>query len=1069
MRETSFEQRPRRGHLGAAVALAFLLAVPSTRAFGRTLVVDPAHGPYFTIASAVEEAVGGDTIAIAPGRYDESVRTAKATHFRAQVPDDRPVWESGPDNLSLYATADCSVRGIVFRRDGQPWAGFAIQAFGRFVTIAQCDFLQSGSGQSSGGTAAFFANPTLQLTIDRCLFESASAGHTAPRSLELSAGANSEVRISRSTFLSHAEEPAREFRLNVRGRVALDHVLISSPGYSASDLVDGVYHSVTRRECWIWPYGDRVWLDPDAGWADPMLCDGATARVHAESPVILPVGEPIGSLPVGCSGVVIRHVEAGALRPRVDQRVQIYGYGIDEQSSFQLRGAVGELANGVVLARRGRLFDLSFDLRDFGDGVATLLAQSSAGDLDSVTAAVQVVGNQVLTLIGNRMGAPGAYSGTIAGHDLDAALNFRLREHATGRDHPLLVESTGSRDSLRASVDLSLAALGLYDLVYTDHGGHERELPACLYLGQPPVLRVPADFASIQDAIEHAEPGSDVIVAAGSYRESIVIDRPLHLLGAGTLWGTMVEPDSVGNRLIHVLPAAGAITEIRGVRLSRGRATGPGAGILSEAPALIEGNFLFFNEAGGCGGGICAAPGSRIVGNQIEENAADVAALAAAPGPRARTAFDGSDGGGGIYCLDGLIAGNSIGSNSAHRGGGGVVEGKIVSNRFADNFADEDAQGVLRGDLIQNEFYAFCSSSCRIDGDGEVAYNVWAFYAGDLCSSAVLRLTGPVNFHHNTLVDYPLLGCLAYPSSDPPKRALRMRSNILGADLRLGRDGADWSYDCPSRPTGDFVPFPAESLDISCNAGWVWVNGELWPSQSNALPYICSQPWCNFGPDDFGCGGSWDLRLQPDSSRDFVCGELVGARGIGCVVPITLAERRASREPTGIRVEWRALGDAGFDGYWIEREVDGEVTRLNERLVTPCTECSYLDAVPPAGPRLRYFVIPVEGGQASGRELIGEVEWGGAALSLEAPRPHPVRARSVLRFSTRVPGRATLDVIDVAGRRAARLLDAAFAAGAHEFAWDPRRADGRRMPAGVYYLRLSSGGQSVDRRVLLLP
>lgn len=54
---------------------------------------------------------------------------------------------------------------------------------------------------------------------------------------------------------------------------------------------------------------------------------------------------------------------------------------------------------------------------------------------------------------------------------------------------------------------------------------------------------------------------------------------------------------------------------------------------------------------------------------------------------------------------------------------------------------------------------------------------------------------------------------------------------------------------------------------------------------------------------------------------------------------------------------------------------------------------------------------------------------------------------------------------DLAGRIVRTLHDGPAADGA-SLAWDGRDADGRALPAGVYFVRGVAAGQSVTRRVL---
>lgn len=82
-------------------------------------------------------------------------------------------------------------------------------------------------------------------------------------------------------------------------------------------------------------------------------------------------------------------------------------------------------------------------------------------------------------------------------------------------------------------------------------------------------------------------------------------------------------------------------------------------------------------------------------------------------------------------------------------------------------------------------------------------------------------------------------------------------------------------------------------------------------------------------------------------------------------------------------------------------------------------------------------------------------------IALLPPRPNPFTETAALAFEIPRPGRVTLEIFDVAGRRVARIVDAEYPAGAHSARWDGRDSAGRRCAAGVYLARLEHGdGQS---------
>jgi hypothetical protein len=91
-----------------------------------------------------------------------------------------------------------------------------------------------------------------------------------------------------------------------------------------------------------------------------------------------------------------------------------------------------------------------------------------------------------------------------------------------------------------------------------------------------------------------------------------------------------------------------------------------------------------------------------------------------------------------------------------------------------------------------------------------------------------------------------------------------------------------------------------------------------------------------------------------------------------------------------------------------------------------------------------------------------------AAAVLLAPRPNPALGCSVIAFDLPSEQAVTLTVYDVAGRRVARLADRSFAPGRHEVEWLGADDRGRKLPSGVYFVRMATTGAVQTERLVLL-
>ena len=122
-----------------------------------------------------------------------------------------------------------------------------------------------------------------------------------------------------------------------------------------------------------------------------------------------------------------------------------------------------------------------------------------------------------------------------------------------------------------------------------------------------------------------------------------------------------------------------------------------------------------------------------------------------------------------------------------------------------------------------------------------------------------------------------------------------------------------------------------------------------------------------------------------------------------------------------------------------------------------------VDCMLPAGGTTVVAVAPV------GPTGVGPAELAG--VSLEPPTPSPFRpgaAAMSLRYSLPAEGPVRISVIDVGGRRIARLFDGVQSAGPHTLGWDGRDESGATLRSGVYLIRLETAQGGRTRKLLLL-
>lgn len=137
-------------------------------------------------------------------------------------------------------------------------------------------------------------------------------------------------------------------------------------------------------------------------------------------------------------------------------------------------------------------------------------------------------------------------------------------------------------------------------------------------------IHVPADYATIQDAVNGASPGDTIVISPGTFTEQVLVAKSLQIRGSD---GTIIKapstlsPDSFGARNIIDI-TGGATVKISGLTIEGPGPTGCGsitAGIFVSGDASLKIRHstvadIRDNPAGGCQNGVGIFVGRHLYG-----------------------------------------------------------------------------------------------------------------------------------------------------------------------------------------------------------------------------------------------------------------------------------------------------------------------------------------------------------------------------------------------------------------------------------------------------------------------
>ncbi len=390
----------------------------------------------------------------------------------------------------------------------------------------------------------------------------------------------------------------------------------------------------------------------------------------------------------------------------------------------------------------------------------------------------------------------------------------------------------------------------------------------------------------IQDAIDVASDGDDIVVAVGVYAEQLdfggknVRVRSSDPFDAAIVRSTIVDAGGAG-RVVTFSSGEGRSAILDGLTLQRGRTAEDGGGVFcangssptlrrnlikantvngngggvyvgSGASPLLQNNTIYGNRCDSRGGGIYVEEGSpEIIGNVIDANEA------------------GCTSGGGVYLAvgsDGLtLRGNRITRNLSRLGGGIAVSGAsplIERNYIVANIGFPRAGGV-----------SLLGSSAVLDSN-VIAGNratIGSAIEGNLASATILynSIVG------NWATDTGNIVFLGASQSELQGNVVAFSRTGIGVQALVGAS-VDASYNCMfENPGGDFSGAIVEGeghvfTDPMLASVGDWIFTGLMLDDDEEPPCAIGETRVELVAllrSDGGARGELEYRLRPDRER----------------------------------------------------------------------------------------------------------------------------------------------------------------------------------------------------------
>jgi hypothetical protein len=192
-------------------------------------------------------------------------------------------------------------------------------------------------------------------------------------------------------------------------------------------------------------------------------------------------------------------------------------------------------------------------------------------------------------------------------------------------------------------------------------------------------------------------------------------------------------------------------------------------------------------------------------------------------------------------------------------------------------------------------------------------------------------------------------------------------------------------------------------------------------------------------------------------------------------VPVELTSFHAWPVHGQVELRWETASETDNLGFLIYRSAGDGWSLVTRALIEARgsdaggASYSYVDREVEPGTTYWYRLVDISTGgvETSHGPVQAVIPSAPVRVSVEVPTPNPVREASEIGYTITASGTASLVLYDCAGRAREVLVEGSVETGSHTVTLGRVAADGTRLPAGLYLLRLVCPSGAASRRIII--